>query len=28
VSTHVHHGAYRTIDWAKRAAELWEAPAT
>ena len=26
VSTHVHHGAYGTIDWAKRAAELWESP--
>ena len=24
VSTHVHHGAYSTIDWAKRHAELWE----
>jgi hypothetical protein len=27
VSTHVHHGAYGTIDWAKRAAELWEGSA-
>ena len=26
VSTHVHHGAYSTIDWAKRHAELWEGP--
>ena len=26
VSTHVHHGAYSTIDWAKRHAELWDGP--
>jgi hypothetical protein len=26
VSTHVHHGAYRTVDWAKQAAEQWEGP--
>ena len=28
VSTHIHHGAYRTVDWAKQAAEQWEGPAT
>lgn len=26
VSTHVHHGAYRTVEWAKQAAEQWEGP--
>jgi hypothetical protein len=24
---HVHYGAYRIADWAKRAAELWEGSA-
>jgi len=28
VPTHVHHGAYTSVDWAKRHAELWEGLAT
>jgi hypothetical protein len=28
VPTHVHYGAYRTVEWAKRNAELSEGPAT
>jgi hypothetical protein len=27
VPKHVHYGAYRIADWAKRAAELWEGSA-
>ena len=26
VPTHVHYGAYRTVDWAKLHAEIWEGP--